>query len=132
MAIKWYTRENNLDKILLKLFPDFTCHYLITDSSKLVFPFLAYWPSELSHEATRNLYFPWPLTTFRYRIKQTLLKPSANGRNIVGCYMLRRLHTLVCVVESCCAKFETGQTFSYVQTNATAPNNAGFAQGLRA
>ena len=46
--------------------------------------------------------------------------------------MLRRLHTLLCVVESCCAKFETGQTFSYVQTDATTPNNAGFAQGLRA
>ena len=46
--------------------------------------------------------------------------------------MLRRLHKLLCVVGSCYAKFESGQTFSYVQTNATAPNNAGFAQGLRA
>ena len=46
--------------------------------------------------------------------------------------MLRRLHTLLCVVGSCCKKFETGQTFSYVQTDATTPNNAGFAQGLRA
>ena len=46
--------------------------------------------------------------------------------------MLRRLHTLLCVVGSCCSKFETGQTFSYVQTNATAPKNAGFAHGLRA
>ena len=46
--------------------------------------------------------------------------------------MLRRLHKLLCVVGSCYAKFESGQTFSYVQTNATALNNAGFAQGLRA
>ena len=30
---------------------------------------------------------------------------------------------LLYVVRSCCAKFETGQTFSYVQTDATTPNN---------
>ena len=31
---------------------------------------------------------------------------------------------------SCCAKFETGQTFSYVQTDATTPNIVGpFARG---
>ena len=35
------------------------------------------------------------------------------------CCMLLR------VVGSCCAKFETGQTFSYVQTDATTPNIAG-------
>ena len=29
------------------------------------------------------------------------------------------LHTLLHVVGSCCAKFETGQTFSYLQTDAT-------------
>ena len=29
------------------------------------------------------------------------------------------------VVGSCCAKFETGQTLSYVQTNASIPNNVG-------
>ena len=29
---------------------------------------------------------------------------------------------LLRVVESCCIKFETGQTFSYVQTDATTPN----------
>ena len=46
---------------------------------------------------------------------------------------------LLDVVASCCAKFETGQTFSYVQTDATTPNNVGscwltvlhpFAHGL--
>ena len=31
---------------------------------------------------------------------------------------------LLYVVRSCCAKFETGQTFSYVQTDATTPNSA--------
>ena len=32
---------------------------------------------------------------------------------------------LLRVVMSCCAKFETGQTLNYVQTDATIPNNAG-------
>ena len=57
------------------------------------------------------------------------LKPRANGRNIVGqqfptslddtCCV--RLHTLLHVVGSCCAKFETDQTLSYVQTDETTP-----------
>ena len=53
-----------------------------------------------------------------------------------------RLYTLMHVVECltcCCAKFEAGQTCSYVQTDATTPNNVGscwltvlhpFAHGL--
>ena len=50
--------------------------------------------------------------------------------NIVRCYMLRPLaHPECCmllrVVMSCCAKFETGQTLSYAQTDATIPNIAG-------
>ena len=44
------------------------------------------------------------------------VKPRANGRNIVG----QQLPTLL-DVGCCCAKFETGQTFSYVQTDATTP-----------
>ena len=32
---------------------------------------------------------------------------------------------LLSVVGSSCAKFETGQTFSYVQTDATTPNIVG-------
>ena len=41
------------------------------------------------------------------------LKLRANGRNVVGCcWMLLR------VVVSCCRKFETGQSFSPVQTDA--------------
>ena len=40
-----------------------------------------------------------------------LLKPLANGRNIIGCYMLRPpCCMLLAVVACCCAKFETGQT----------------------
>ena len=34
--------------------------------------------------------------------------------NIVDVTCCVSLHTLLHVVESCCAKFETGQTFSYV------------------
>ena len=58
------------------------------------------------------------------------LKPCENGRNIVGqrlptlldvtCCVC--LHTLLHVVGSCGANFETGQTFSYVQTDAKTPN----------
>ena len=35
------------------------------------------------------------------------------------CYML------LDAVGSCCAKFETGETFNYVQTDATTPNTVG-------
>ena len=37
-----------------------------------------------------------------------------------------RLHTLLRLVGNCCAKFETGQAFSYVQTDASTPNNIAF------
>ena len=33
------------------------------------------------------------------------------------------LHTLLHVVACCCAKFETRQTCSYMQTDATTPSN---------
>ena len=36
------------------------------------------------------------------------------------------------IVGSCCAKFETGQTFSYAQTDATTPNVAYVCTGLKA
>ena len=70
------------------------------------------------------------------------LKPGANGRNIVGQQLPTfldsiycvRLHTLLHDVGSCCVKFETGQTFSYVQTDVATPNNVGscwsFCTGL--
>ena len=49
------------------------------------------------------------------------LKPRANGRNIVGCYMVRPFCTPCCmlldVVACCCAKFETGQTFQPTTPN---------------
>ena len=42
------------------------------------------------------------------------LKPLANGRNIVGCYMLRPFaHPVAC----CCTKFEAGQTFQPTTPN---------------
>ena len=58
---------------------------------------------------------------------KTSFKPRANGRNTVGQQLQTlldvtccvRLHTLLHVVGCCCAKFETGQTFSPVQTDAT-------------
>ena len=58
------------------------------------------------------------------------VKPHANGHNIVGqqlpilsdvtCCIC--LHILLHIVGSCCTMFETGQTFSYVQTDATTFN----------
>ena len=63
---------------------------------------------------------------------------SANGRHIVDQQLLTlldvtccvRLYThpvacFLCVVRSCWAKFETVQTFSHVQTDATNPNIVG-------
>ena len=37
---------------------------------------------------------------------------------------------LLRVIRSCCAKFETGQTFRYAQTDATAPNIVGLFLGF--
>ena len=62
---------------------------------------------------------------------QDFVKSRANGRNIVAQKPRTLLHVTHCVflpsllhvVRSCCAKFETGQTFSYVQTDATTPSN---------
>ena len=53
------------------------------------------------------------------------IRPSANGRNIVGQQLPTlldvtccvRLHTLLHVVGCCCAKFETGQTFQPTTPN---------------
>ena len=74
------------------------------------------------------------------------LKPRANGRNIVGQQLLTLLDVTCCVrlytllqviilrvVGSCCATFETGQTFSPVQTNAAflANNSQHFRELLR-
>ena len=62
---------------------------------------------------------------------------------MVACYTLRPFPLPVaccCVLlGDCCAKFETGQTFRCVQTDATTPNNAAsccqqccpFTRGLR-
>ena len=59
------------------------------------------------------------------------VKPRANGRNIVSQQLLTLLDVTCCVRlyirlhVGGCAKFKTGQTFSYVQTDATTPNNVG-------
>ena len=54
-----------------------------------------------------------------------IVKPHANRHNVVGQQLPTlldvtcciRLHTLLLVVGSCWAKLETGQTFSYMQTD---------------
>ena len=44
---------------------------------------------------------------------------SAKGRNIVGQQLPTLLDVTTCICLHCCAKFETGQTLSYVQTDPT-------------
>ena len=41
-----------------------------------------------------------------------ILKPSATDATLLDVTCCARLHTLLHVVGSCCAKFETGQTFN--------------------
>ena len=61
--------------------------------------------------------------------KWGIVKPSGNGPNIVGCYMLRPFaHPISCccvLLEVVAQRIETGQTLSYVQMDATTPNNFG-------
>ena len=70
------------------------------------------------------LIFSPPLQNFHVVLSTTkMLSPRANALSIVG----QQLPTLLDVtyfvrLYSCCAKFETGQTFSYVQTDVTTPN----------
>ena len=45
------------------------------------------------------------------------VKTDATLVDVTCCVLI--LRTLLHVVGSCCAKFETGQTFSHVQTDAT-------------
>ena len=54
------------------------------------------------------------------------LKPRGNRPNIVGCYMLGTFaHPVACCQELLRKVFETGQTFSSVQTDATTLDNVG-------
>ena len=67
-------------------------------------------------------------------MKTGILKPQANVRSIVGqelpalfgCMLLAFAHSccmLLRVVGTCCARFETGQTLSYVKTDSTSLAN---------
>ena len=66
------------------------------------------------------------------KLSETIIKPRANGRNIVSqqlpklldvtCCVRLMLHVASCcmlleVVACCCAKFETGQTFQPTTPN---------------
>ena len=62
-------------------------------------------------------------------VSPTVLQRQVHFGVCIGCYILRpfphpvaRCCVLLVLVEH---KFETGQTFSYVQTDATTPNNLG-------
>ena len=81
----------------------------------------------------RLLFYPSRERTLGTRlVLPLLLKPHANGRNIVGQQRPTLLDITCCVrlhthpvVGSCRTKFETGQTFIDVQTDATTPNMLG-------
>ena len=81
-------------------------------------------------------YTVFTVLNFKAPCKKKKLRWPATP-NIDGYYMLCFLHPtppaacFMRVVGSCCAKFETGQTFGYAQTDATTPNVAYVAQGLR-
>ena len=55
---------------------------------------------------------------------QKMPKTRANGRNIVGCFMLRPF-THPVASTCCCANFETFYFFIYVQTDTTTSNIVG-------
>ena len=66
----------------------------------------------------------WGRDTWRSsKLPQAICKRTqhcwATTLNIVGCYMLCPFANLLHAVACCCAKFETGQTLSPVQTDAT-------------
>ena len=56
---------------------------------------------------------------FFFQKRKALVQTDATFLDIKCCVCL---HTLLLVVESCCAKFETDRTFSHVQTDATTPD----------
>ena len=64
-------------------------------------------------------------TIVLYVSEYVVLKPRANGRNVVGLQLPTwldvtccvRLHTLLHVVAFCSAKFKTGQTFQPTTPN---------------
>ena len=93
----------------------------------------------LRDELTRKVFFgltitPWDEVLSRLSPVQTDARLLAN--NSQHCWMLHVASfcspccMLLGVVGSCCSKFETGQTFSYVQTDATTPNIVGTLNNL--
>ena len=95
--------------------------------------------SILSHETTlqwkfvQNFLVPYFESHFNAFFKETTCKRTQHcwptTPKIAGFYILRPFCTPCCMllhaVRSCCAKFETGQTFSSLQTDAITANNAG-------
>ena len=80
--------------------------------------------SSLSFPSLSLSHFVWTSTTEK-TLGNRLLIWSSPGRNIIGCYMSSPFHTLLHIVGSHCAKFETGQAFSHVKMNSTNPNIVG-------
>ena len=109
-------------------------HYIITDVFG-IFPGRYYWVfKRMRFSLSRGLLFRIFTWDNSFHLSPYRM-PLTNGRkhcwptapNIVGCYMLgpfaRPCCTLLSVVGSCCPKLEIVQTFSYVKTDATTPND---------
>ena len=86
---------------------------------------------QINHPAQERVATPTGSDYGNYGVLNSVLsektrKSKANGRNIVGHHLPTLLDVTCCVrldiplhiVGSCCAKFETSQTFSHVQTHA--------------
>ena len=85
-----------------------------------------------NYKLTRSIRKKW--TSFaiyqtEVELSKWILYFKAPCKRKESCWILHvaSVCTLCCmflrVVGSCCANFETGQTFSYVQTDASTPNN---------
>ena len=58
------------------------------------------------------------------------LKPRANGRNVVGYYMLDRFAHLLHVVGSCCIRFHTTTNTDATTLNILGPTILGFVASV--
>ena len=67
-------------------------------------------------------YVPREKKTYEERLCPSILSPVQTDATLLDVTCCVRLHTLLHVVGSCCAKFVTGETFNPLQANATTTN----------
>ena len=84
-------------------------------------------PRVLSPSHPSLTHFLWTSTTDKTLGIRLLIweSPVQTDATLLDVTCRVRLHTLLHVVGSRCAKFETGQAFSHVKTNSTTTNTVG-------